>query len=96
MQVPQCTYACTDCYARTPFKFGDSDSSKYRTLGQLRKLCNDYKKAKEKKKSTLPADYYNVISMPAFTACSDDTYVLDVLTVPGIFFYTQYCTLMVV
>ena len=75
--------SCVSCFARSPFKYDDPDEKKLRTFGQLRKLSEDYKVAKLKKKSTKEADFFNVIKTPLFEGCSDDAIALDVLTIPG-------------
>ena len=79
----QSTFPCVGCHSRSPFKFGDPDSKNLRTFGTLRKLNEDYNASKLIKKSTKPADFFNVIYRPLFEGCQDDAWTHDVLTIAG-------------
>ena len=86
----QSTFPCVGCHSRSPFKFGDPDSKILRTFGTLRKLNEDYNASKLIKKSTKPADFFNVIYRPLFEGCQDDAWIHDVLTIAGKYCYVVY------
>ena len=81
----QCTFPCIGCLSRSPFQFGDPDSNKLRTFGELRKLSTEYNASKAIKKSTKPADFFNIIHPPLFEGCLDGAWTHDVLTIAGMY-----------